>query len=61
MLVRTLVYLGVVTVSICTGVKWVSFSDWEKIDKEEVRRGQRAGRPREKILDVAEMLRVAHS
>ncbi|XP_023692653.2 NADPH:adrenodoxin oxidoreductase, mitochondrial [Paramormyrops kingsleyae] len=43
------------------GVKWVSFSDWEKIDKEEVRRGQRVGRPREKILDVAEMLRVAHS
>ncbi|KAM6951028.1 NADPH:adrenodoxin oxidoreductase, mitochondrial [Aplochiton taeniatus] len=41
------------------GVKPVSFSDWEKIDGEEIRRGEAEGKPREKLLDVEEMLRVA--
>ncbi|XP_070708290.1 NADPH:adrenodoxin oxidoreductase, mitochondrial [Pempheris klunzingeri] len=42
------------------GVKPVSFSDWEKIDSVEVRRGEATGKPREKLLAVDEMLQVAH-
>ncbi|XP_071763934.2 NADPH:adrenodoxin oxidoreductase, mitochondrial [Centroberyx gerrardi] len=41
------------------GVKPVTFSDWEKIDKEETRRGEAMGKPREKLLVVEEMLQVA--
>ncbi|KAM4761583.1 NADPH:adrenodoxin oxidoreductase, mitochondrial isoform 3-T3 [Cyanocitta cristata] len=40
------------------GVRPVSFSDWEKIDAAEVARGKAAGKPREKIVDPAEMLRI---
>ncbi|XP_039715236.1 NADPH:adrenodoxin oxidoreductase, mitochondrial isoform X3 [Pteropus medius] len=40
------------------GVRPVSFSDWEKLDAEEVSRGQGAGKPREKLLDPQEMLRL---
>lgn len=40
------------------GVRPVSFSDWEKIDAAEVARGKAAGKPREKIVDPAEMLQV---
>ncbi|NWR80686.1 ADRO protein, partial [Centropus unirufus] len=40
------------------GVRPVSFSDWEKIDAAEVARGKAAGKPREKIVDPQEMLRV---
>uniref|UniRef100_A0A8C3WDC5 NADPH:adrenodoxin oxidoreductase, mitochondrial n=1 Tax=Catagonus wagneri TaxID=51154 RepID=A0A8C3WDC5_9CETA len=40
------------------GVWPVSFSDWEKLDAEEVSRGQGAGKPREKLLDPQEMLRL---
>jgi len=43
------------------GVKPVTFSDWEKIDQEERRRGGAEGKPREKLLDVREMLEVARS
>lgn len=43
------------------GVKPVTFSDWEKIDREERRRGGAEGKPREKLLDVREMLEVARS
>ncbi|XP_067572978.1 NADPH:adrenodoxin oxidoreductase, mitochondrial isoform X7 [Pseudorca crassidens] len=42
----------------CRGVWPVSFSDWEKLDAEEVSRGQGAGKPREKLLDPQEMLRL---
>lgn len=41
------------------GVKVVSFQDWKLIDQEEVIRGMSNGAPREKIVDPAEMLRVA--
>lgn len=41
------------------GVKPVSFSEWENIDREETRRGEDRGKPREKLLDVEEMLQVA--
>lgn len=41
-----------------SGVQPVSFSDWEKLDAEEVSRGKGAGKPREKLLDPQEMLRL---
>lgn len=37
-------------------IKVVRFSDWKKIDTEEIRRGQALGKPREKIISVTEML-----
>ncbi|XP_063513032.1 NADPH:adrenodoxin oxidoreductase, mitochondrial isoform X5 [Pongo pygmaeus] len=40
------------------GVQPVSFSDWEKLDAEEVARGQGTGKPREKLVDPQEMLRL---
>lgn len=40
------------------GVWTVSFSDWEKLDAEEVSRGQTLGKPREKLLDPQEMLQL---
>lgn len=39
------------------GVHAVSFDDWTKIDVAEVARGQPNGKPREKFVDVVEMLR----
>lgn len=36
----------------------VSWEDWEKLDAEERRRGQERGKVREKMTDVAEMLRI---
>ncbi|KAM8836625.1 NADPH:adrenodoxin oxidoreductase, mitochondrial isoform 2-T2 [Spinachia spinachia] len=52
--------------SVCTllekrGVKPVTFVDWEKINSVEVSRGEAAGKPREKLLTVEEMLQVAQS
>ncbi|XP_036427990.1 NADPH:adrenodoxin oxidoreductase, mitochondrial [Colossoma macropomum] len=43
------------------GVRAVSFPEWEKINLEEVRRGTAVGKPREKFLEVREMLAVAWS
>ncbi|KAM4526669.1 NADPH:adrenodoxin oxidoreductase, mitochondrial [Fundulus diaphanus] len=43
------------------GVKAVTFSDWEKIDSLERRRGEACGKPREKLLTVEEMLKVART
>lgn len=43
------------------GLKPVTFSDWEKIDHVETRRGEALGRPREKLLTVKEMLDVAQT
>ena len=34
----------------------VSFEDWLRIDAEEVARGAALGKPREKLVDVGEML-----
>lgn len=39
----------------------VTFEKWEKIDKEEQKRGKKVGKPREKIVDISEMLKIAHS
>lgn len=49
---------AVTHLSCATGVQPVSFSDWEKLDAEEVSRGKGAGKPREKLLDPQEMLRL---
>ena len=38
----------------------VTFQDWEKIDKEEIERGRRRGKPREKITDLSEIANVLH-
>uniref|UniRef100_A0A8D3D088 NADPH:adrenodoxin oxidoreductase, mitochondrial n=1 Tax=Scophthalmus maximus TaxID=52904 RepID=A0A8D3D088_SCOMX len=43
------------------GVKPVTFSDWEKINHAEMRKGEAVGKPREKLLTVEEMLQVARS
>ncbi|MBI3069209.1 MAG: FAD-dependent oxidoreductase [Betaproteobacteria bacterium] len=40
------------------GVRVVSYADWQKIDAAEVRRGEAAGKPREKFTRVEEMLEV---
>ena len=39
-------------------VQVVSFADWKKIDAAEILRGQPLGKPREKFLDIQEMLAV---
>ncbi|XP_056153335.1 NADPH:adrenodoxin oxidoreductase, mitochondrial [Lampris incognitus] len=43
------------------GVKPVTFSEWERIDNEETRRGEAKGKVREKLLDVEEMLQLART
>jgi len=43
------------------GIRPVTFADWQKIDKVERSRGESRGKLREKIVDVTEMLQVAHS
>ena len=35
------------------------FQDWEKIDRVEKARGESKGKPREKIVSVEEMLKIA--
>lgn len=41
------------------GVRFVSFSDWKKIDAAEMERGKPFGKPREKFIKAEEMLAVA--
>uniref|UniRef100_A0AAY4A3M4 NADPH:adrenodoxin oxidoreductase, mitochondrial n=1 Tax=Denticeps clupeoides TaxID=299321 RepID=A0AAY4A3M4_9TELE len=38
------------------GVRTVSFADWEKINAEETKQGTAVGKPREKLLDVREIM-----
>jgi len=40
------------------GVCYITFADWQKLDKIEVERGQSEGKPRVKFTDIDEMLRV---
>lgn len=49
---------AVTSLPCASGVRPVSFADWEKLDAEEVSRGKGAGKPREKLLDPQEMLRL---
>jgi len=46
---------------VVAGIKPVTFADWQKIDSVERSRGESHGKPRQKIVDVDEMLNVAHS
>lgn len=39
----------------------VTWKDWGKIDAAEVENGKKANKPREKILNVDEMLKIVHS
>jgi len=39
----------------------VDFNEWENINEEEMRRGDKVGKPREKIINVHEMIRIAKS
>lgn len=48
-------------ISVSTGVRTVLFSEWEKINAEEEKRGKSLGKPREKLLDIDEMLKIAWS
>ena len=41
------------------GVDVIDFQAWEAIDAEEVRRGAALGKPREKVTDVEEMVKIA--
>ena len=50
---------GVAPVLEARNVRFVSKRGWGRIDAEERRRGAEAGKPREKLTSVAEMLRVA--
>lgn len=43
------------------GKKTVSFDGWEKIDAVELARGEAAGKSREKVVTVKEMLKIACS
>ena len=38
------------------GIRFVSYEDWERLDKEEQRRGESAGKIREKFISVDDML-----
>ncbi len=40
---------------------WTTYGDWEKIDKVEMERGERVGKPREKVCEVDEMRRIIQS
>lgn len=40
-------------------IQAVTFEDWLKIDREEVRRGEKSNKPREKITNLQEALRIA--
>lgn len=39
-------------------IKYFTYEDWQKIDAEEVKRGEAVGKPREKFVKVDEMLKV---
>lgn len=39
----------------------ISYNGWVKIDREECRRGEKLGNPREKIVDISEMINIACS
>lgn len=41
------------------GIQIVTYEDWEKIDREEMERGKALGKPREKIVNISEMLEIA--
>jgi adrenodoxin-NADP+ reductase len=38
------------------GIRWVTFSDWLKLDAEEQERGKKRGKPRDKFETVKDMM-----
>jgi NADPH-dependent glutamate synthase beta subunit-like oxidoreductase len=44
----------------CLCAQVVDFGDWQKIDAREVEKGQAAGKPREKFVDVDKMLQLSY-
>lgn len=42
-------------------VQLVHWKDWMKIDEYEQKNGEKLGKPREKIIDINEMLKIAAS
>ena len=40
------------------GVRFVTFDDWRQLDEIEIARGARRGAPRDKVVEVEEMLRI---
>ncbi|XP_034950847.1 NADPH:adrenodoxin oxidoreductase, mitochondrial [Chelonus insularis] len=49
---------GLVNILKSKNIPIVSYEDWEKIDKVEQERGKLLGKPREKIVDISEMLKI---
>jgi len=43
---------------ICLGIITVDWNGWMKIDKVEIERGMKHSKPREKIVDIDEMLQI---
>lgn len=41
------------------GVKYVDLQGYLNIDKHEIEQGQRSGKPREKVINVTDLLRIA--
>ncbi|XP_048575740.1 NADPH:adrenodoxin oxidoreductase, mitochondrial isoform X2 [Nematostella vectensis] len=54
-------FLSVQTLLSSRGVRTVSFTQWERIDQLEIKRGESKGKPREKIVSVEEMMGIAGS
>jgi ferredoxin--NADP+ reductase len=41
------------------GVRFITFAQWQLVDEHEIAEGKRQGRPRVKVVDTEEMLRIA--
>ena len=54
------IFKPTVNIAYFEGKPTVSFTEWEKIDEVEVQRGGHK-KPREKIVDITEMLQIAKS
>lgn len=48
-------------VAVATGIKVVTFDDWEKINEAEVVRGEAQGKSREKFVHVEDMMAATQS
>lgn len=46
---------------VLAGIQTVCFKEWEKINKVEMEKGSKSGKPREKIVDIGEMLNILKS
>ena len=53
---RVVIIIGV----LIAGVDTVSFPEWEAIDRHEVGAGEKKGKPREKIVELTQMMDIVH-